>query len=227
MDPSEFSPYPIVIVWENQELELKPFDLRAITWAERFYFLDDQNGLERMHRILKNEEGEAAFQNAVIDIIHHLSCGGFGIQASELKESVRAHEDRINIFNGFTTALNKTFSISFPQKKEEPELTGGAIFQFFKDMEDEKGKPESKTNWAQIYTKFYAAGGMTIDQFYGLTLKQIELINEELVFVNAESFRDNAAVHGIPANKIKMPRRKGKVDFSESNIADLEKHMVN
>lgn len=214
MELHEVSPFPLSVDWEGKEIPLKPFDLRAITWAERFFYLEGQGGYDRMNETLKNKYGEAAFQNTVVEIIFYLSGSQFQkfsiFTASELKKEIRNHENKVQIFSDFMAALAEIFKTSNPEKvAPEPELTGGAIFEFFKSQEQEE-KPEAKINWAQIYTKLYVAGGISIDEFYSLTLRQVFLIIEEIGYLNAESFRDNAIVHGIPANKIKIPRRKEK-----------------
>jgi len=213
MDLSEFSPFPVSVDWEGQEITLKPFDLRSMTWAERFFCLDDEGGFDRMNEILKNKHGEAAFQNAVIEIIFYLSGSGFqkhGIfTAKELKEDIRTHENKLKIFIDFRDTLSEILKTSNPEKvAPEPELTGGAIFEFFKAQEEEKHQP--KINWAQTYTKLYETGGMSIDEFYSLTIRQLFAIIEEITYLDGEDFKDNAMIHGIPANKIKIPRRREK-----------------
>jgi hypothetical protein len=60
MELHELLPFPLSVEWEGQEIQLKPFDLRSMTWAERFFCLDDQGGFERMNETLKNKHGEAA-----------------------------------------------------------------------------------------------------------------------------------------------------------------------
>jgi hypothetical protein len=64
---------------------------------------------------------------------------------------------------------------------------------------------------------------MTLEEFYSLTLRQIQTLGEEIGYHNAEVFRDNAIANGIPAKRIKIPRRQKKMTFTEDDVAKFEK----
>jgi hypothetical protein len=268
MGLSELSPFPVFIDWEGQEIQLKPFDLRSVTWAERFFALENTGGFERMNAILRDTKNQAPLQNAVVEITHYLAGDQFskiktfekrfrpakrtlkerfyafiGLRLAEekpggiesymaesgyistaeiLKEEIRNHKNKVNIFNGFIEAIHQTFENSFPKPEEKEEHTGGAIFQSI-IAKEEKARSEISVNWAQIYTKFFTAGGMTIEQFYSLTMKQVSVIGEELGYHNAEAFRDMALANGIAPKRIKIPKRKEKIDFTADDVAKFEK----
>jgi hypothetical protein len=50
MELSELRPFPLYVFWEGEPVKLKPFDLEAITWAERFFLFNGENGFYRMDR---------------------------------------------------------------------------------------------------------------------------------------------------------------------------------
>ena len=194
----------------NLVFTLRPFDLTAIAWADLVY--EDQNGsgFDNLKKILSSSDNPG-YGLALANTCYHLS--SIGLLNSEIN-TVEEFAERINNSNDkndvvvLNNKLSEVFKNSFPEKIDEPELTGGAIFEYFKSMEAEK--QDIEINWAETYMRIYAVGGMSIDEFYKLTIKQIGIISEEIGYLKAYDFRDNAMIHGIPANKIKVPRRKEK-----------------
>lgn len=201
MKLSELNPFPIYINWEGTYVKLKPFSLRAITWAERFFFMDGIDGYERMNQILRNEEGEDIFFNSVIDIVYFLGYEGFedvGISSPcVLKKKIAESDEKYEILLKFKIALEETISISFSKHKKEPEQTGGAIFEFIKRRDEQlQNEKETKVNWDRIYIDFYRDGGMTIDQFFDLTPRQINILHRELIYRQSVDHERNLNLHG-------------------------------
>lgn len=109
MKLSDLIPFPVFISWEGQPIELKPFCLRSIVWAERFFFDGKTNGLERMNSILANAEGQEVFLNSVIDIVYYLGEKDFtkiGVESVvDLKTSLTGSIDHATIITDTITQL--------------------------------------------------------------------------------------------------------------------------
>ncbi len=223
MDLHELSPFPVYIQWEGKEIKLRPFDLRAITWAERFFCEEGKSGFERMNQILGDSSDIDLFTNTVVEIVFYLSEGfeSVGIHtARQLKEEIKKSEDRQLIFIGLKEALENVLLDSFPEKEEEPEVMGGAIYQMLKAREEKEKRKSVK--WEQIYAEFFRAGGMSIEQFYSLTMKQIDGIYSELKIQHGE---DLSKISRVVNERIvyKEPKREEKVKFTKEEVALFEK----
>jgi hypothetical protein len=208
---NDLNPCPSCIDWDGHEIELKPFSLRSITWAERFFFKDNISGFQRMNEILSGKGDRNVFNNTVIDIVYYLSSGfdQVGIKTVvDLKKTIAKRDDSREIINNFIKVIEQILVDSFPKRKEEPEQTGGAIFQFLKKQEEElkKEQGEQDTNWAEIYINFFRAGGMALDEFYSLTMRQISELYPELIYQQMVEYGNQVEMHG---RKLKQkPRRK-------------------
>lgn len=251
MDLERFSPNPTFINWKGAAIKLRPFDLRAITWAERFFC-----GFDKMNANLSNDNDLNLVNNTLIDIVYHLGSDDFkkhgisnslglklaitetGREALDLEYAIQAaimykltlsdkhkiklidekiakvkkiseelsNETTVEILIEFRSAVQQSLLDSFPKKVDEAEYSGGAIFQFLM----QKGEKEAakETNWPEIYAKFFAVGGMTIEQFYSLTMRQVDILSEEINLLKFEDFRSDATIHGINPKKITGPKRK-------------------
>jgi len=214
----------VFVAWEGKPVELKPFSLRAVTWAERFFFREGIDGFERMNSILNNSEGQEIFFNSVIDIVYYLGEADFdkiGVGTPViLKIKVAKSEDKIEIIETFKTRLEEVLVNSFPDPKQQrPEFKGGKQFD-----EINKGRKTSKPeNWDQIYIAFYRAGGMTIDQFMKMTMRQISPLMDEIQHKHAEDLNLlSDLIHKKIA--IKKPHRKqSEMDFTEKEVKTFEK----
>lgn len=219
MELHELNPFPVSIHWEGREITLKPFSLRSITWAERFFCIEGVGGFERMNRLLGNPENVEQFQDTVAEIIFHLSEGfqDFGIHsADQLKETIRKKEDSDIIFLGMTEALNQIFIESFPDRKEErpPEFDGK------KKLIIKQKRKKEDSRWENIYAKMYLSGGLSLDKFYDLTMKQIESIMPEIRFIQIE---DLSIESEIINKKMVYKRPQRQIDWSEDDEKVFEK----
>jgi hypothetical protein len=276
MDLRHLCPYYEFVVWDEKPIKLRPFDLRAITWAERFFFKEEKSGLSRMYEILKADTTDTLFQNTVIDIVYHLGETGFvncgfddvselklalandnkmlsivdsaietvsdylkscdGVKEdSLLKEINKSIDYRNKIRNTalikimeFTKAVENVLKSSFPKPKKKEEPKGGSIFEA---LRAQSKKVESKTEeyWEQIYSKFFIYGKLTIDQFYSLTMRQIDILSKEIRYLRQEDFNIlSELIH--KKMMIKSPVRSfEEIELDEKDQAEFKKmydHMV-
>jgi len=226
MNLEDLSPLKVFIGWEGESIKLKPFNLRAIVWAERFFFNGEKNGFERMNHILSGGEGEEALYNSIIDVIYFLGSDDFeyyNISCSVgLKNKVAESEHKSEIILEFTSGLEMVLLGSFPDATKETEVKGGKIFKQIQKNKKPDKAGINETNWGQIYTEFYQAGGMGIDQFMGMTMRQIGPLLEEIRF---KKFEDLNLLSEIIQKKItiKKPKRKVVGEFTNEDVSAFEK----
>jgi len=224
MNLEDLSPLKVFIGWEGESIKLKPFNLRAIVWAERFFFNGEKNGFERMNHILSGECEEALY-NSIIDVIYFLGSDDFeyyNISCSVgLKNKVAESEHKSEIILEFTSGLEMVLLGSFPDATKEAEVKGGKIFQQIQKNKKPDKAGINDTNWGQIYNEFYQAGGMTIDQFMDMTMRQIGPLLEEIRF---KKFEDLNLLSEIVQKKIsfKKPLRKVEEEFSDEDIGAFQ-----
>ena len=267
---SDLSPFPASVDWEGNCIQLRPFDLRAITWAERFFSLEDENGFERMNEILRSDLDQNLTLNTVIDVVYHLGeidLNKIKIQsASDFKQAIvkggRAFENleevvlsasdyastikndsqreselkseiekaieylktnkqkRIaGVIYEFQKALKEILEDSFPKKRKEPEVKGGEIY---KKLTANKKESRGSTNWDRVYIDFYRAGGMTIEQFFSLTMKQIDILHPELTYKDFEDLKFTAGLHGRKMSG-NVTRREEQTEFTPEDVSAFEK----
>jgi len=220
---SDLKPYPSYIEWDGEPVELKPFSLRSITWAERFFFRHGISGFERMNLILSNQEGQEVLFNTLIDIVYHLGESDFerlGIESAvDLKNKVAASAEKLEILKKFKDSVEQVILNSFPTSAKRPQFNGGKGF-------DEIGKgvkSRQSENWDQIYIEFFRTGGMTIDQFMDLTIKQIGPLMQEIQFKKTEELNIlSDLIHKKIAIK-KARRQLPQLDFTEDDVKTFEK----
>jgi hypothetical protein len=261
----------VFVDWEGTPIELRPFDLRAITWAERFFAKDEARGFDRMNKILSNFNDQTTLQNTIVDVVYHLGERDFkrvGVESVvELKTAlfkgpdysqldrafdtvdsyrILLHEchdydrsekieaamkqalefrnqpsiNRLEKVDEFKDAVEEVIKNSFTESKPEPEQTGGAIFQMLKAREKSMTKP--RQHWEQIYTEFFLAGGMTVQDFISLTIKQINAILPEINFSKSKEVETQCDIHGLKL-KHRVRRKESDEDFSDANIPGFEK----
>jgi len=225
MNLEDLSPLKTFITWKGESIKLKPFNLRAITWAERFFFKEGKSGFERMTSILRNEETEDVFFNTIIDIIYFLGKDEFEYYNIAcpvgLKNKVVESEDMLKIMMEFKGGVEYVLLGSFPDAVKEKEVKGGKIFQQIQKNKKPDKAGINDTNWGQIYNEFYQAGGMTIDQFMDMTMRQIGPLLEEIRF---KKFEDLNLLSEIVQKKIsiKKPLRKVEEEFSDEDIGAFQ-----
>jgi hypothetical protein len=224
-DLSELNPYPVYVIWEEEAIELKPFDLRAITWAERFFYYEGENGFDRMNRLLTDQDNERELLNTVIDVVYYLGIEDFqaiGVSCPVgLKKLFNKKDDYRERLGEFGRALQQVFKNSFSQKKQEPETTGGDLYK--KLTQNKNHGSGNKTDWEQIYVSFYMAGGMSINEFYKLTMKQIDCLYPEINYKISEEFSLKARMHGVKLKSQPRRRQQEEKGFTEKDIAAFEK----
>ena len=223
MKLSELSPFPTFLKWEGAQIQLKPFSLRAITWAERFFFRPETDGFDRMNRILGNHEGQDVLFNSLIDIVYYLGFEGFdkiGFDSPDkIKAKVAESDKKMQILEEFKEKVEQIISDSFPKQPKRPEFKGGKRFE-----EITKGAGSTaQDNWDQIYVEFFRSGGMSIDDFMELTVKQIGPLISEIQHKRTEELHIlSDLIH--KKISIKKPRRQlPHVDFTEEDVTTFEK----
>jgi hypothetical protein len=223
-DLSELNPFPVYVIWEEEAIELKPFDLRAITWSERFFYYEGENGFDRMDRMLSDPKDQILLSNTILDVVYYLGIEDFqsvGVSCPvKLKNLLNKKEDYREILMHFGDELEQVFKNSFSPKIKGPEVKGGDVYKRLTGGESRGG---ITTNWEQIYVAFYMAGGMSVDEFYKLTMKQIDILYPEINYKISEAFGIQASIYG---RKLKnQPRRAQQEEkgFTEKDIAAFEK----
>lgn len=222
---SDFEPGPFCIDFEDATIKLKPFTLRCIAWAERFFYLDGINGFERMKKALNNEYGAELYQNAIVDVVYHLGKNEFrniGYKnAEQLKGKIR-EDVNITAFVGFLNEIKKIFSECFLQQTErpEPKETGGDLYK--KLTAGRRANKQKKTeNWDEIYMQFYRSGGMSIDTFLDMTHKQALILYRELLIQNHENLK---RLSDVILRKIELKQiHRDPIKFTEEDVSTFEK----
>lgn len=267
MNLSELSPYPVFIDWEGQAIKLKPFDLRAITWAERFFFKDGQNGFERMNHILSNPDDQNLIFNTLIDIVYYLGSENFKrigiLSAVELKKTfggqymynleqtietatnylhestldesttelmenaiiyaIRVLNTRINRvekLGEFKDAVEQSFESAFPPQKKQRKRTGGDLYEKLFRIRNKKEQSNS-SKWDQIYTSFYMSGGISLEDFFGFTMKQIEILLPEISYEIEKNYERQVEIHGRKLTS-KVRRQEPEMEFTEEDVSRFE-----
>lgn len=175
-----------------------------------------------MNLLLTNPDNENELSNTIIDVGFFLGSEDFeklGINGPvELKNLINEKEDYQEELKSFGDALQTVFKNSFPPQQKE-QVTGGEIFK--KLTHKKKGESAIDTDWEQIYVAFYMAGGMSLDEFYNLTMRQINYLYPEINYKISESFSIQAGIYG---RKLKnKPQRKQQTEFTSHDIAAFEK----
>lgn len=219
MNLSDLNPFPVYINWEGEAIELKPFSLRTITWAERFFYVEGESGFDRMNRILTNPDDQNVLFNTIIDVVYYLGSEDFKVNGPvELKKLVNENENLAVKLEEFKDGIQQVFKNSFPPQQKE-QATGGEIFK--KLTQKKKEGVSNQTDWEQIYVAFYMAGGMSLDDFYNLTMKQIDYLYPEINYKISEAFSLQASIHGAKLKN--APRRKQREEFTPGEVAAFEK----
>jgi hypothetical protein len=228
MKLSDLEPFPVFIAWEGQPVELKPFCLRSIVWAERFFFDGKTDGFDRMNQILAGAEGQEVLFNTLIDIVYYLGesdFSGLGIKTPvELKLKIGESEKKLEIIGKFKDALEQVIAQSFPDpKKEDPKPQGGSIYEALRNQHKKQVTADKPNNWDQIYIAFFRAGGMSINEFMSLTMRQINPLLAEIQYKHNEDMNLlSELIH--KKIKIKKPHRiLPEMDFSEEDINGFER----
>ena len=216
MDLVDLNPGAINTRVGETVFKLRLFDLRAVVWAESFFSEADRGGLNAMHYILGNPDKWNVFSSSVADIAFYLSEDLEAKNPAEFKELINASNPSQAIAI-LQKSISEVLKKSFPQG-EKAALTGGDIFN--KATQSEEKKP---VNWAKIYADFYRFGGATFDQFYSMTMLQIDAvysqIDEGRTREKIELMQFDASIHGVKKNNwpkmpIKIESRK-EVDQDE------------
>ena len=133
MDLADLYPLPVIARLDDYIVfELRPFDLRAIVWAESFFSQTAKGGLNIMNEVLSNSDNFQPYAATVADISFYLAndLDESGIfSACEFKSKINKADDGPNkALARLHVALEQVFFNSFPQPEPE-EQKGGAIYQ--------------------------------------------------------------------------------------------------
>lgn len=210
MDLVDLNPGPVLTKVGDLIFKLRLFDLRAVVWAESFFSESDRGGLNAMYYILNNPEKWRVFSSTVADVAFYLAENmeiktpeGFKEKINESKNPDKISKNIAHLHQSIFEVLKK----SFPNQKKIS-LSGGEIFQKTAKQEDQK-----PTNWARVYADFYRLGGISIDQFYSLTMRQIDAIHSNIdegrTREKIENMQFQCSIHKMPKNSWpKMPQRR-------------------
>lgn len=206
MDLVNLNPNPVLTRVGDLIFKLRLFDLNAVVWAESFFSESDRGGLNAMYYILNNFENWKVFASSVADIAFYLA-EDLEIKTPEkFKEAINASNPSQSIAF-LSKSISEVLEKSFPQGNKTV-ISGGEIFN--KATQNEEQKP---TDWAKVYADFYRFGGMTLEQFYSLTMRQIDAIyiriDEGMTREKVELMQFDCSIHGVKKqNWPKMPQRK-------------------
>lgn len=216
MNLVDLNPGPVYTSVGDTIFKLRLFDLNAGVWAESFFSESDRGGLNAMYQIINDPNNWRVFSSSIADIAFYL--------ADDLEiKTPEEFKEKINVSNPsqaiavLSKSISKVLEKSFPQG-EKNAIAGGEVFN--KAVQNEEQKP---TNWAKIYADFYRFGGMTIDQFYSMTMRQIDAIYSQIdegrTREKIELMQFDCSIHGIKKqNWPKMPIKtesKQEVDKNE------------
>ena len=218
MDLVDLNPGAIYTSVGETVFKLRLFDLKAVVWAESFFSESDRGGLNAMHYVLGNPDNWKVFSSSVADIAFYLAHDLEAKTPAEFKELINGSNPSQAIAI-LQKSISEVLKKSFPQG-EKTEITGGDIFN--KATQSEEKKP---VNWAKIYADFYRFGGMAIDQFYSMTMTQIDAIYSQIdegrTREKIELMQFDCSIHGVKkTNWPKMPIKSNsdsEVDQDEIN----------
>jgi len=204
MDLVGLNPCHVLTSVGDLAFRLRYFDLRAVVWAESFFSNEDRGELNVMYYVLDHPEEWDKFAPTVANIAFYLS---EGLEIKTFEEFA----EKINASNAsrataiLKKAIDEVLERSFPVCKKDV-VTGGEIFN-----KSVQNKDQKSTDWANIYADFYRFGGMTLDQFYSLTMLQVDAIYTQIVESQTrekiELMQLQCGINGIPKkNWPKMPR---------------------
>ena len=186
--------------------KLRLFDLHAVVWAESFFSESDKGGLNVMYHVLGDIDNWRVFSSSVADIAFYLAEDLEIKTPEEFKEKINESNPTESIAY-LSESIKKVLKKSFPKNKKTV-IDGGEIFK--NATKNEEQKP---TDWAKIYADFYRFGGMTIDQFYSLTMAQVDEIYKEIDFGRTkekiELMQFHCSIKGVKKeNWPKMPKKQ-------------------
>jgi hypothetical protein len=212
MDLTEFNPLPVVAELDGNVFELRLFDLRAVTWAERYFSDTDSGGLEVLQGILNspldNQDDWNQYTNAIAQIVFYLN-----MDEDLLPPSVCLFKNQINksseggslAIAKLYTAVEKVLKLSFPDPPGETTETGSG-----EEKENaEPGEPV-QTNWSRVYVQVSRGlKGLSIDDFYKMTMRQVKSILESIAIETRSELQNQAILHGIENYQIVSPKVNG------------------
>ena len=206
MDLVDLNPGPVLTRVGETVFKLRLFDLKAVVWAESFFSESDRGGLNAMHYVLNNPDNWNVFSSSVTDIAFYLAEDLEPKTQEEFRKLINASNPSQAIAI-LQKSISEVLKKSFPQG-EKTAISGGEIFN--KTIQNE-GK--QSTDWSKVYADFYRFGGMTVDQFYSMTMTQIDSIysqiDESRTREKVESQQFDCSIHGVKKqNWPKMPQRK-------------------
>lgn len=222
MNLSGLNPYPVGLDFGGVLVELRNFDLNAMVWADWFFKEPGVSGMSIMQEMLTGDCESDEHQSAVIDILYYLA-----VDPKSLGESPQAVKARIKktgeagaLISQLLQAIRQVLEQSFPKAEPEPERAGGEIYRKLTAKKTDTINTDS-TNWAQVYADFAGHFGTTIDQFYSLTMAQVEVLHREIVIAKAENLKFQGSIHGAKMKGFKIPHRE-KVSFTDSDVSSFE-----
>jgi hypothetical protein len=192
--------------------KLRLFDLHAVVWAESYGWADasfipdsDRGGLNAMYYILGDSDNYRVFATIVTNIAYYL--------AEDLNINLESFVAKINEKNPpraiaiLSESVKAVLKKSFPDK-DNTGVSGGEIFNSI--VKDKKPDP---TNWAKVYSDFYRFGGMSRNEFFSMTMRQIDeiytQIDESRTREKIENMQFHCSIRGIKKQHWpKMPLKK-------------------
>lgn len=206
MDLIDLNPGAVLTRVGEVIFKLRLFDLNAVVWAESFFSESDRGGLNAMHYILGDHDNWRVFSSTVADIAFYLAEDLDVKTPAEFKTLINGPNpsQAIAILH---KSISEVLKKSFPQGKKDV-ISGGEIFNKATQSEGEQS-----TDWGKVYSDFYRFGGMTIDQFYCMTMFQIDeiysKIDEGKKGERIEEMQFDCSIHGIKKQHWpKMPMRR-------------------
>jgi DUF438 domain-containing protein len=200
--------------------KLRLFDLHAVVWAEYAFSESDRGGLNAMFYHLNNPDNWDPFSFAVADLAFYLAENLKIKSKEEFVKKINESNEKKTISRNIAIlndSIQKVLKKSFPDKSGVS-VSGGEIFNNI--VKNEQPEP---TNWAKVYADFYRIGGMTRNEFFSMTVRQISeiysQIDEGRTREKIESMQFNCGIHGIKKeNWPKMPQKRTTKTIDEDEI---------
>ena len=228
MNIVEFNPRPVIAELDSTFLlEFGPFDLNCVVWAESYFNPPEQlGGLEIMGRNLENYENWKVYAGTVIEVAHRIQVDpdnpptvcAFTALINKVPEKEGGPAGAIA---RLSVAINQVLKNSFPDQPAES--NNPDIPENLKSKNDLPPEEQKSTNWARVYVQVARELGISIDQFYSMTMRQVESILTEIAEVKHADLLNDMKLHGFNGKASKPQISKPKEIWSDEEKADFKK----
>jgi len=194
MDLDYLNPLPVEVRIDGDLYDLAPVSLRAVQWIDEHFRLGSESGTDAFDRVLKQrEKGHdeyLVFTHALCELIFYLLIDSPFPSICIFKNTIRdAAEGPSAAISHLYMAVTMAFYNAEPTRHAAPAERASPAEP--SRTEDVPVLPD----WAEIYTRFAVELNYTIDQFYDLTYRQVDVILKSLNNIRMREFRFQAELH--------------------------------